>query len=271
LLLVGLLALYFGIWNVLGIVRKFTFETEPLFSRTAALLFLLGCEIIALGLFLPYLPDSRGMVYPMWLLTSLVPVSLIPLGSLRTFDGYLERCDIARLRRESSVHTPAGMLLLSSNLTLAAGLFLLWAIFSILAGLANRMNLAPLAFQTAALLSFCLVLLLLLELYVVYQPLYAKIDVLLAFVAILCLILPPILGAAFDIPQLRFYSLFSFLVVIVDPPDTLHGTGGVSILLVNALLCLIPAWLIWKRYARIVRLRQELTGGARTDSAQRAP
>jgi len=217
------------------------------------------------------MPDSRGVVYPMWLLTSLTPVWLIPLGALRTFDGYLERCDSARLRRESSVHTPAGMLLLSSNLTLTAGLFLLWAIFAMLAGLADRMNLAQLTFETAALLSFCLVLLLLLELYVVYQPLYGKIGVLLAFVAILCLILPPILAATFDAPQLQLYSLFGFFVVIVDPLDRLRGMTGVSIFLVNALLCLAPAWLIWKRYARIPQLRQELTGTAPTDSAQRAP
>ncbi len=57
LLLIGLIALYFAVWNILGLVRKFTLEGEPLFGRTSALLYLLGYEVIALGLFLPFLPD----------------------------------------------------------------------------------------------------------------------------------------------------------------------------------------------------------------------
>lgn len=266
LLLIGLIALYFAVWNILGLVRKFTLEGEPLFGRTSALLYLLGYEVIALGMFLPLLPDRQDEAYPMWLLVSLVPAVLTPLGSVRTFEGYLERCNPLRchdgaLRRA---------LLLCSNLTLNVGLFVLWVAFSAIAALANKMSMAEFAYHAAGILSFCLVLLLLLELYVVYQPRYSQIGTLLCFLAVMYLIVPLILAAAMRIASLRFYSFFGFFFYLFDPSEGPSTAVKASILVVNTLLCVIPILRIGRRYASIRRLRQTMAGTRSPEGIQRA-
>jgi hypothetical protein len=266
LLLIGLIALYFAVWNILGLVRKFTLEGEPLFGRASALLYLLGYEVIALGLFLPFLPDRQDEVYPMWLLVSLVPAMLIPLGSVRTFDSYLERCNPLRCR-DGALRR---VLLTHSNLTLNVGLLILWAAFSVIAALVNETNMAEFAYHAAGTLSFCLVLLLLLELYVVYRPLYNKIGTLLGFLAVMYLIVPLILAAAMQVASLRFYSFFGFFFSLFDPSEGPSTAVKASILVVNALLCVVPALLIGRRYASIRLLRQTMAGTQHPEDIQRA-
>lgn len=138
LLLITLISLYFSLWNMLGIIRRFTFETEPLFSRKAAFLFLLGYELIAIGLFFPHLSENETVIYFFWLV-SLVPVVLIPLGSLKNFDNYLEYCGLLRDSRSSGKNMTS-TLLVHSNLTLALGLFAMWVIFSVLMSIISKAN-----------------------------------------------------------------------------------------------------------------------------------
>ncbi|MEN6575193.1 MAG: hypothetical protein ABFD90_02530 [Phycisphaerales bacterium] len=266
LLLIGLIALYFAVWNILGLVRKFTVEGEPLFGRMSALLYLLGYEIIALGLFLPHLPDHQDKAYPMWLLVSLIPAVLIPLGSIRTFDSYLERCNPFRCQDR----TLRWAMLRCSNLTLATGLLVLWVAFSVIAVMVNGMSLMEFAYHAAGILSFCLVLLLLLELYVVYQPRFNQIGTLLCFLALMYSIVPLILAVATPVASLRFFSFLGFFVYLFDPSQSPGVAVKASILGVNALLCVIPALLIGHRYAGIRLLRQTMAGTQHPQSIQRA-
>jgi hypothetical protein len=254
LLLIGLLALYFGVWNVLGILRKFTLEGEPLFSRKAALLYLLGYETVALGLFWPHLPDRSQAIYPLWLLVSLVPAMMIPLGSLRTFNDYLERWN------QLSVH---------SNLTLSAGLLLLWVAFSAVVAIADETSLAEFAYHAAGILSFCAVLLLLLELHVVYQPVYSKIGVLLGFLAVLYLILPPILAATMAAPSLHYHSFVGFFFYLFDSSGEFGTAAKASVLVVNALLGVLLALPIARRYASVRLLRHQMNGSRQMEIAYR--
>jgi len=257
LLLITFIFLYFGCWNILGIVRKFTFETEPLFNRKAAFLFLLGYELIAIGLFLPHLSDKETPVYLFWLV-SLMPVILVPIGSLRNFDSYLECCGLLRLNSDSPKKGMTSTLLLHSNLALAIGLFAVWVIFSALMSLISHVGSSQFVFNAVVIFSFYLFLLLLLELYVVYNPIYNKIGLLLGFITILYLFLPIILSFALEIDPLRFYSPFGFFAHIFDPSENQDFPIRTSILIVNILLCIVPTLLIRKRYLHILTLRQEM-------------
>jgi hypothetical protein len=258
LLLIGLIALYFGIWNLLGVIRKLTFEGEPLFSRKAALLFLFSYEIIAMGLLLPHMPDPSGTIYPLWFLMSVVPAALIPLGSMRTFDDYLEHW------------APPGPLVMfkQSNLTLHAGLFAIWVAFSVVPAVASKIDAMEFICHVTGILSFCMVLLLLLELYIVYQPVYAKIGLLLGFLVVTYLILPLILSATLA-DHLAYYSFLGFFFQLFDPPRRMEPGVRVFVILMNVLLCVIPALLIGKRYASIPLLRQSMTGSQQPVAAQR--
>jgi hypothetical protein len=253
--LIGLLALYFGVWNILGILRKFTCEGEPLFSRKAALLYLLGYQIIVLGLFWPHLPDRTHALYPLWLLVSLIPAVMIPLGSLRTFNDYLERW--SRL----SLH---------SNLTLMAGLLVSWVVFSAIVALADKMSLAEFAFHAVGIVSFCAVILLLVELHVVYQPVYSRIGVLLGFLAVLYLILPPILAVTMAVPSLHCHGFFGFFFYVFDGSGDLGTLTKASVLVVNALLGVLLALPLARRYASIRLLRHQMDGGRQVEIAYRS-
>lgn len=259
LLFVGSLALYFGIWNVLGIIRKLTFEGEPLFSRKAALLFLFGFEVIALGLLLPPMLQRDGVIYPLWFLISVVPAVMIPLGSMRTFDDYLEHW------------TPSASFALfrQSNLTLHAGLFAIWIAFSIVAAVAGKADAMEFVCHVAGILSFCMVLLLLLELYVVYQPVYTKIGLLLGFLVVLYLVLPLILSAIVG-GHAAYCSFLGFFFQLFEPTRRVKPDVRVFVVLMNALLCVIPALLISRRYASIPLLRQNMAGDQPTVVLQRA-
>jgi hypothetical protein len=253
ILLVALLALYAGLWCILGIVRKFRLEDEPLFSRIAALLFLSGYEVIAIGLFLPHLPDPRNVAYPLWLLVSLVPVVLIPLGSLRTFNSYLEFSGSSPFASRS----PLAALLTRSNIALGFGLFVVWAVFSAFMAVVNQTGLPRFLLDGVSLFSFCCVLFLLLELHVVYVPVYSKIGLFLGFLALMYLGLPLILSLVLRTSRLYFYSLFGFFGYLFSSWKEPDATIDVAVSVVNGLLCIIPALLVAQRYRRILALKQE--------------
>ncbi len=256
LLLITSVLLYLSIWNVIGLVRKFTLETEPLFSRIGALLYLLGYEFIAIGIVLPHLRESIVYLYLFWL-ASLIPVVFIPLGSIKSFDHYLECCGL----RRAGFHIGKSMtsaLFLNSNLTLAVGLFFIWGIISAFLAMISKAEPSLYFFYLVIIFSFYLFLLLLLEIYVVYSPIYNKISILLIFLTILYLILPLLLSFTLRIPSLRFYSPFGFFVHIINPFARRDFNIYTSVLIVNLLLCVIPAFLISKRYFHILALRSKM-------------
>jgi len=254
LLFITLVCLYMSLWNILGILRKFTFETEPIFSRKGAFLYLLGYEFIVIGLFMPHLSDKT--IYPFWLV-SLIPVVFTPVGSIKSYDHYLECCGL-RGGHSDTGKSMTSILFLNSNLTLAVGLFFVWVIFSVLMAMIGKADPSRYIFNIVIIFSFYFFLLLLLELYVVYNPIYNKIAILLVFLTILYLFLPLLLYFTLDIPSLCFYSPIGFFAQIIEPFEGKYFVNYTSILIVNAILCVIPACLISKRYFYILALRRKM-------------
>jgi hypothetical protein len=256
LLLITSVLLYLSIWNIIGLIRKFTLETEPLFSRLGAVLYLLGYEVIAIGIVFPHLSKSMVYLYLFWLV-SLIPVVFIPVGSIKSFDHYLECCGL----RRTGFHVGRGMtsaLFLNSNLTLDIGLFFIWGIISAFLAVISKADPSLYVFYLVIIFSFYLFLLLLLEVYVVYSPVLNKIAILLVFITILHLILPLLLSFTLKISSLRFYSPFGFFVHIINPFARRDFNIYTSVLIVNLLLCVIPVFLISKRYFHILTLRRKM-------------
>ena len=249
LVFISLVMLYFTIWNVIGNIRKFNRENEPLFSRIGACLFILGYYLLVLGLFLPHMLVINFAVYYFWLAIS-PPVLLIPLGSMRTFEDYLESCSLAG-RPDAS---KSAALLKSSNLTLAFVLFVIWLCFSVFAAVKGQLTTSLFVTNLAVLFSFCLFLILLLELYVVYRPLLSKIGLLLCFFTGLYFFLPIIFSFTLQVPSLRYYSLWGFFSFLLNPLSGSDEIPRAYICIVNVLLSIAPAVLIAKRYSRILKL-----------------
>ncbi len=259
LLLISLIALYLSYWVFKGILRRFTHEEEPLFTRKGALLFLLGHIFIVVGLYYIYIPKKEPeLIYSYWLIT-LIPILLIPLGSLRNLDKYIEYSRFIQSQPRSR-KTGLIPIVMYSNLALAIALFAIWTASSIgttyFAEYA-AMKLGSNLYNIFILLTCYLFLVLLLELYVVYKPASNKIGLLLGFVAALYVILPFILSALFDSEIIYLYSPVGFFSSLLEGSDLVFDIR-ISIWLMNALFCVFPALLIWKRYNYILTQRQKM-------------
>lgn len=254
LILVSLIALYFSCWSIKGILRKFTREDEPLFTRKGAFLFMLGFEVILLGLFYHYL-GKRGIEvsYLYWTI-SLLAVFAVPLGAFRSFDKYLEYSGLIREKSGSDRNIILRMVLYS-NMSLVLGLFIVWSAGYSATILIGRMELTLGLYKIWVVFSFYIFLMLLLELNILYKPLSGKIGHLLCFIAGVYAIFPLILSPILESDIIYLYSPLGFFWKIInDSHTTISSLTGVW--LVNALLCVIPIFLIRKRYSHILTLRQ---------------
>ena len=260
IILVSLVALYFSCWSITGVLRKFTREDEPLFSRTGAYLFMAGYELVLLGLF--YAPLTEATKIPNWILNycywliSLVPVLTVPLWSLRNFDKYLEHSGLIRSNSTKSKGMILRMLLYS-NLSLDFGLFAIWAAGAIGTTLITGLELLPHLYIILILFSFYLFLMLLLEISVVFTPLSDKVGLLLGFFAAVYVILPIILYGILESKTLYLHSPVGFLFGMFQKS---HGEIAIqnSIWVINLTLCVIPIVLISKRQLHILRTRQKM-------------
>ena len=256
LLLISSIVLYFSCWTLKGILRKFTREDQPLFTRNGAVIFMFGYEFVLFGLFFSYLIDGAGAVnYSYWAI-SLLPVLFIHFEALRSFDKYLEHSGFVRERTGSKPNTISSMLLYS-NISLGLGLFAIWAVVSVATTLITGLNPLQPLYYILVLFSFFLFLILLLELYVVYSPLSNKIGLLLGFIALVHLFFPLILSLSLENEIIYLFSPLGFFGHIFA-----ESTPGIAaqtcILLVNLILCVIPILLIWKRYNHILTARQKM-------------
>ena len=256
LILASLIALYFSCWAIKGILRKFTREDEPLFTRKGALLFMLGFELILLGLFYHYLGKGETQVsYAYWMI-SLLAVLAIPFGALRSFEKYLEYSGLIRANSGSNVNA-ISRILPHSNISLALGLFVIWSAFSVAVILFSRMEFLRDLYRIWILFSYYLFFMLLLELNILYKSLSRKIGLLLIFIAVVYAILPPILAAIFESEAIYVHSPFGFFGAIMDEPYT-SVPSLTSVWVVNVLLCVVPILLLRKRYSYILKLRQKM-------------
>ncbi len=257
LILISLVALYFSCWAVKGILRRFTREDEPLFTRMGVYLFMLGFEFVLFGLFFDYLTDgARKTNYLYWLI-SLLPVLLVPIWSVRSFDRYLEHSGLIQSKSAGNKNLVSAFLLYS-NLLPVLVLFAIWAVGAIVTASMTKQELLYNLYYIVILFSFYLFLMFLLELYVVYKPVSDKIGLLLCFIAIVYLLLPLIISGVIKNDEFYLFSLLGFYSHIwfyKSAPSILTQTG---IFLVNVALCIAPIMLIWKRYKHILAARQKM-------------
>jgi hypothetical protein len=258
-ILAGLVALYFSVWSIIGILRKFTREDEPLFSRTGAYLFMVGYEFVLLGLFYTHLTTASVITswinYCYWVI-SLLPALAVPVGSLRGFEKYLEHCGLIRAQSAED-RSMMRRMLLYSNLSLDLGLFAVWAACSmgttLIAGLEPWRHL----YLILVVFSFYLFLILLLELYVVCSPISNKIGLLLGFVAVLYVTLPIVLDWVLDSQALYLYSPAGFLFGMFR-----KANAGLAVPCavwgINFLMCVVPTILIWRRQLHILKTRRAM-------------
>jgi len=257
LILISLVALYFSCWAVKGILRRFTREDEPLFTRIGAYIFMLGFEFVLFGLFYEYLNEGAQRTNYLYWLISFLPVLLVPIWSLRSFDRYLEHSGLIQSKSAGNKNLVSAFLRYS-NLLPVLVLFTIWTVGSIVTALMTGQGLLYNLYYIVILFSFYLFLMFLLELYVVYKPVSDKIGLLLSFITIVYLFLPLILSGILDNKEVYLYSMLGFCAHVLSnksAPGFLVQTG---ILLINITLCTIPIMLIWKRYKHILAVRQKM-------------
>jgi len=256
MLLIASMMAYIGGWAYAGSIRKFTWENLCLFTRPGAVLFLLGCELILLGLFLPHLKGEfiRMETYYWFWGSSLLTVLAICFGSIRTFDAYWNKSQTLMKFTKSGF---LRKMCLFSNSALALLLFLIWAIFSFVAAARVEMDLRQTTGIIAILFLSYMFLILLMELWTLYRPDYEKIGILLAALGIFYIILPIIFAAMFESPMLATGSPVGLLAYLADGQE-LTSDWVLGLLVYNILLCAIPASIVTQQWANIRKTRSQI-------------
>jgi hypothetical protein len=257
LILISLVALYFSCWAIKGILRRFTREDEPLFTRMGAYLFMLGFEFVLFGLFYEHLNEGAQRTNYLYWLISLLTVLLIPIWSLRSFERYLEHSGLIQSKSAGNKNLLSAFLRYS-NLLPVLVLFAIWTVGSIVTALMTGQGLLYNLYYIVILFSFYLFLMLLLELYVVYKPVSDKIGLLLSFITIVYLFLPLILSGILDNKEVYLYSLLGFYTRVLFYESAPGISTITRIWLINVVLCIVPIMLIWKRYKHILAARQKM-------------
>lgn len=261
MIMVSIIALYLSCWTIKGILRKFTREDEPLFTRAGAYLFMFGFELVVIGSFYHYLfklnesyeLERKAINFAFWMV-SFAPVLAIPLGSVRTIDKYLEFTGI-RLSRTGGKMRLA-QLIMFSNLSLGLGLFAIWAALATTTTIITRLPLTDYIVYIGAILSFYVFLLLLLEVFVVISPTVGKIGILLVFIIGIYSVLPIILAGIFDASFLSPHSPFGYAIYLLDQNQELETHFRVAAF--NVLLCITPAVIIFRRHAYVISARKQM-------------
>jgi hypothetical protein len=264
LVLTGLILIYFICWSIKGTLRLFTHEDGPMFTRTGAYLFIIGYAIIIVGLFYselanqdknpPYPYYSITLNYICWFLM-LLPALTIPLGSIYSYDDYLEFAGMYNSRSEKQLRL--SRLFLQSNLFLGLGLCIIWTLVSLLTTYLAGLPIIEQLMTIGVILSFSIFVMLMLELYIVIAPYTSKIGLLVIFVIVGLTIFPLIFAGALDIKGLSPHSPLGYIVYISESSRR-EIKIDVRVLSANILLCIAPAVIIFRRYSNIIRARQKM-------------
>jgi hypothetical protein len=210
LYLIAFLALCLSVWAYIGILRRFTYEYESLFSRAGARLFVAFSIAVLYGLFFKYHYYDNPRVYPapFWIL-SLLPVAMVPACSLYSYDKYLEIT-----RKSGKASGLLRRLAANSNVVLGLSLFAIWLAAALFVGLTSDSDIVVLGQLAVLALSSLLVILALLETYVTWKPKNEKVGYLLGFAVIIYCALPPTLAAIFNGEELVLFSPFGVMIVL---------------------------------------------------------
>lgn len=254
MVLFALLLFYFTGWVLLGILRKFRHERESLFTPLGAALFMLGFEVLTVGLFWPYLA-LRSAFYGQQFL-SFWALLFVNLGALRQVSAYFEQS--RRIQRRSA-SLLAGLARLFRHTTLFWGicLYALWGAALLLIARIPRLPVGDLWFPLLNLFGFYGVALLLLELFVLFRHVHASVKVLLIFVYLLTILLPIVLFRVFDNDQLYLHSVIGYMANLVTPFLVRGGSRAAQwrVFGVNLLVGAGPLIIILSRYRGLVSRR----------------
>jgi hypothetical protein len=260
LVLASLIVLYFCCWTIIGILRKFTYEDEPMFSRPGAILFVLGYEIVVMGLFYHFFKDIhprllvRTLNLAFWFI-SLAPVVMIPLASIRTYEKYIEFAGFLIKRPDRRLNPLR--LVLYSNIALWKGMFAVWALFAMLTAYLSELPLLENLLVIVVIFSFYLFVILLLEANVLISPFAPKIGVLLGFILGVYIVLPLVLSGVLEIDALVPHSPFGYVSNLFEKTSREFMTDA-RVLAVNVAMCLAPAIVILGRYINVINARVKM-------------
>jgi hypothetical protein len=109
----------------------------------------------------------------------------------------------------------------------------------------------------------------LLELYVVYQPRFNKIGVLLGFIAVLHGVLPLVMAGIMAVEQLTFHSPVGVIGLLFDVQKDSAEANLAYVVAANLVLSAIPLGLVFKRYQHLLAVRDQMT--ARTGASKDTP
>ena len=227
---------------------------------------MLGYEFVQCGIFYktlteiklvsPNIQSVKILNFSYWII-SLLPILAVPLWSIRSYDNYLERIGLIQKKTDPGKNIMPRMLLYS-NLSLGFGLFAIWAACAIGTTIITQLSLPSNLYMIFVLFSSYLFLILLLELYVVYNPISPKMGIFIAFIAAVYVILPLILSGTLKIDMLLQISPIGLVFEMFPKPNeeitVLNHTW-----IINLLLCIIPALLILGQYHHIFNTRQKMT------------
>ncbi len=254
LILSSLILLYFTAWAVIGILRKLKKEERPLFNRFGGLLFVAGYLAILAGLLWPHLERYSEEITVVYWWLSIIPVLIIPIAAACDMQNYLEFTASWRRNKRSAAGFRFTFLIMS-NVVHGVAVLGLWIITTYLLKYYSQFNVQQLGFTMLTFASFYLFLLLLLEIAATYQPAQGKVFLLISFIAVAYIILPPIFGGILEREDIIAYSPVGFLVFISTQEfdnETMTFTG---IWIYNLLLSIVPAILIGRRYARLTTFK----------------
>jgi hypothetical protein len=254
LILTGLIMLYFTGWAVIGIIRKFNKDEQPLVTRSGSLLFITGYEAILIGLLTPYLLNhTKEMISAYWWL-SVVPLVCLPFGAAFDIQNYQEFTASAR----SKIPSPGRFrfnFLIMSNLTHGIAVFVLWAITSYIFYLCPPLfrlhppySVTQLSAVILTFACFYIFLLLLMEFAVTYQTAHGKVPLLAGFIGVVYFILPVIIAGIFDNDTIITFSPGGFFMAVSSSDFSEPLLFG-KICLYNLLLSVVPAILVARKYA----------------------
>jgi hypothetical protein len=250
---------YFAAWASAGILRRFTHENSPLFSKTGALFFLGGFQLVLYGILWKGITAGSPMITAtFWALTFLVTI-IIPFGSTSHFDSYVEQS--RNLIASSQTRRKVFALIIRGNLMIYFLLFLLWSIFALQTAFLTDIAVSSLFVFAFEAFTFYAFIMLLLETYAMYTSKNRRAEILIALVAILYIALPLLIASIFDVDSLFPNSLIgyfmNFFQVIEDGQSIVLNH---NVWITNLLLCIPPAFIIRKRYHTILVIRRSMEG-----------
>ena len=255
--LFSLMLFYFTGWILIGIMRKFRYERESLFTPLGSLLFTLSFEVMTTGVFWSYLPLKSSLyghrILCFWILL------LINMGTLKHVGRYFEA--IRRIR-ERSTSTLLILLRFFRHTTLCWGicLFGIWTAFFVGLSSMTSLSVSEMLFPLVNLFSFYLFFMVLLEFFVLYRHLHLSIKVFLIFIAVFAVFFPMSLSRVLEDRLVYLHSVMGYMANLITPFLLQIGNAAVQwrVFLINLVGCLVPFTVIVRKYLSFVKLRERM-------------